>query len=199
MKISVGSNVTAIWTNDQAGGKITIEGRGATNDFEGGLESGGSGLGGFIKKISSNSNIGFLTICYAIGLFNEKDPKSICESLQSADNKDITVSDEEIQILKTILPSINKIKTIEFKEGITKIGSHFICNSSNIDTLILPSTLIEIDNAMSETSFVNSILIPDSVIIIGDTPFSEGCTLNMKRANNTGMTIGARILYKLYS
>lgn len=102
----------------------------------------------------------------------------------------VSLSETDITNIRNAISSVGKLKEIEFGTNITKIGSRFIYVTSRIEKLTLPSTLTEISaSAFGETDF-ESIIIPDSVYTIGSYAFNNGLTINMVKADSTGLTLG---------
>lgn len=199
ISVSVGSDATLTWTNESSGGKFTITGTDATTDFE---CSDSSTIIPILAQavntklgVNDSSMVGYGIVSYAIKTLDriahtEFNEDNIIEGLRLIiEAQEIELSSAETAAVENNIRSVKNIKEIKFDEGITRIGTSFICQLSNIDTLTLPSTLIEISSvAFEETSFT-SIIIPESVTTIGSYAFYEGSTINMVKENGTGMTL----------
>ena len=70
------------------------------------------------------------------------------------------------------------IQTIDFAEGITHIGDHFLLHGASVTTLKLPTTLKTIgDRAFRSCSHLTEIDLPDTLVRLGEGAFSECAAL----------------------
>ena len=94
----------------------------------------------------------------------------------------------------------NQIKSVEFKEGVTKIGTSAFYNFQNIESVDIPSSINYIGNdAFMQCTKLTSVVIPDNVTYLGQYAF-HGCDNLVSITLPEGITeIGKNTFYNCYN
>ena len=105
------------------------------------------------------------------------------------DTCELTLSGQGV--LESSYYSMDYVKSIVIKEGITSIGDDVFASYHVLQSVTLPNNLLSIgDSAFSDCSNLSSIIIPDSLTSIGDNAFHDCNGLQSIILPNSLLSIG---------